>query len=460
MSTDNKTIPPTADSQSLQEWQDMKFGMFIHWGIYSQTAGYWNGQRAKCSGHIMLYEQIPVQEWGELAKDFNPVQFNADEWILAAKKAGMKYFVYTAKHHDALAMYDSPSSDYDLVDKSPFKRDPLKELADACHRHGLMLGIYYSLGRDWEDPNCPTNWPTKGGRSNTWDYPDEDGKVFNKYFERKVKPQVKELLTQYGKVGIMWFDTPHEISKEESAELRELILSLQPECIINSRIKHGYGDYEVREQQIGEINNTPWEACITMARHWNYDLDEDDQYKTPELLIHQLLEIVSKGGNYLLNNGPRPDGTMTENTLSRLKSIGEWMQINGEGVYGTRPMHVDHEPLSTSDVERVTGDELQGGIEAKDAVNDATSKVVPSEVRFTAKGKSVYAFISRWTKPTVKITSLSLERGEVADIALLGSDRKPVWSQSDEALTIECSEYYGTDDVPIRCLRIKMKESL
>lgn len=318
--------PLTDDAAAIKEWQDMRFGQFIHWGLYSLTAGYWEGKRAKSSGHIMLYEQIPVKEWGELAKDFNPVKFNADAWILASKNAGMKYFIITTKHHDGLAMYDSPSSDYDIIDKSPFKRDPMKELADACHKYGIKLGFYYSLGRDWADPDVAAVNPN---RSNTWDYPDEGSKVFSRYFERKLKPQVTELLTQYGKVDIMWFDTPeNKMSYKECLELRNLIKFLQPGCIINDRIGHGAGDYITREQEIGEAQvDKPWESCVTMAKHWNYDKDEAASYKSEELLVHQLIEIVSKGGNYLLNIGPTAEGEYPKEALLRLERIGEWMKI-------------------------------------------------------------------------------------------------------------------------------------
>ena len=442
------------DSAALKKWQDMRFGMFIHWGLYSKTAGYWKGRRAKSSGHIMLYERISVKEWGELAADFNPVKFDANEWVSAIRNAGCKYLVITAKHHDGLAMYDSPSSDYDLVDKSPFKRDPLKELADACHEQGIALGIYYSLGRDWEDPDVPTNFPTKGGRSNTWDYPDEDAKVFHRYFLRKAKPQIEELVTRYGKVDILWFDTHGLISRKESEELRDLIRSHQPECIINSRIGHGLGDFLVREQFIGDSERNPWESCVTMARHWTYDRDEAQQYKSAELLVHQLLEIVSKGGNYLLNIGPRADGTITEEALVRMKAIGEWLEINGEGIYGSRPWRIDHEALAISP-ERRTGDPIRGQ-EGKDAVNDATSRIIPSEIRFTSKGGNIYAFICRWDRDRVRIASLAAGKERIKDVKILGFEGKVRWEQSVQGLDIELPVRKATVEVPFSCVRIEL----
>ncbi len=444
---------PPVDVQALEEWQDMKFGLFVHWGLYSKTAGYWKGQRAKSSGHIMLYEKISVAEWGALSQDFNPTLFDADAWVLAAKNAGMKYIVITSKHHDGLAMYDSPSSDYDLVDKSPFKRDPLNELAEACHKHGIKLGFYYSLGRDWQDPDCPTK---NSARSNTWDYPDEDAKVFNKYFNRKARPQVEELVTRYGDVSILWFDTSGLISREESQELRHLIHEHQPKCIINSRIGNNLGDYKVREQKIGDSYNKPWESCVTMARHWNYDLDEKDDYKSPELLVHQLLEIISKGGNYLLNVGPKADGAMTEESLVRLQAIGEWIQINGEGVYGTRPWQINSEALG-HDVEREYGD-TKVDEAMKDSVNDATSKQIPSEVRFTCKGNTIYAFVCRWEQDDICIKSLSSNTATIDDIKLLGSDEDINWKQSDRGLTMTIPKSTAAEKISIKGFKIIRKQ--
>lgn len=173
-----------------------KLGMFIHWGVYSKIAGVWNGSD-QYNEFVMLQAKIPVAEYEKVAATFRPEKMDVEKWVVAAKKAGMKYVVFTSKHHEGFAMYHSKCSPYNIYDFTGFHRDPLKELADACRKHGLKLGIYYSLGRDWHDPDVPTNWPTKGGRSNTWDYPDEDAKDVNRYMERKVKPQVKELLEQY-----------------------------------------------------------------------------------------------------------------------------------------------------------------------------------------------------------------------------------------------------------------------
>ena len=209
-----KIAAQPVNPQSMEWFQNAKFGMFIHWGLYSQTAGDWKGRKAKGGAHMMLQERIPLKEYALIANDFNPTEFNAEQWAKTAKNAGMKYMVITSKHHDGFAMYDSECSDYNIVKRTPYGKDPMKELVAACRKEGLKFGFYYSLGRDWEDPDVPTNWPTKGGRSNTWDYPDEDSKNLSAYIERKVKPQLRELLTHYGKIDIIWFDTPELVTKE------------------------------------------------------------------------------------------------------------------------------------------------------------------------------------------------------------------------------------------------------
>jgi len=243
-------VSAQASENKLAWFQDAKFGLFIHWGVYSKIAGEWKGKDGY-NEHVMLYAKIPIVEYEQVAKTLNPVDFNAEAWVLAAKNAGMKYIVITSKHHEGFSMFNSPGSPYNIVNLTPFKRDPIKELADACKKFGVKFGVYYSLGRDWHDPDVPTNWPTKAGRSNTWDFPDEDAKDFSKYFERKVKLQVKELITQYHP-AILWFDTPELINKEQSRELKELIVNLDPKCIVNERIGNRFGDFDILEQKGGD----------------------------------------------------------------------------------------------------------------------------------------------------------------------------------------------------------------
>jgi alpha-L-fucosidase len=323
--------PDAAAAQRLAWWTDARFGMFIHWGLYSQDGCFYKGTNGG-SEHMMQHLQIPLAEYAKIADVFDPTNFNADEIADLAKDAGMKYIIFTSKHHDGFAMFDSESNDYNIVQRTPWHQDPVAELAEACRRKGLMFGVYYSLGRDWADPDVPTK---NGYRSNTWDYPNENKKVFAKYFERKVKPQITELLTHYGPIAVVWFDTPEEISPAESRELVNLIHKLQPNCIVNSRVGHGLGDYNVSEQKIpGSSSVQPWETCMTLNGHWAY-FKGDEKWKPPVTVIHNLVDIVSKGGNYLLNIGPTGTGALPQGAIQDLQAVGAWMAVNGDSIYGT-----------------------------------------------------------------------------------------------------------------------------
>jgi alpha-L-fucosidase len=319
----------------MQWWSEARFGMFIHWGWYAQDGCFWKGRDGKTE-HMMRHLQIPIAEYEKIATEFSPAKFSAEEWVQVAKRAGMKYLVITTKHHDGFAMFNSPSHDYNIVKRTPWGRDPIRELAEACRQHGLKFGVYYSLGRDWHDPDVPTSVKADGSRrSNTWDFPDEDAKDFAKYFERKVKPQVTELLTQYGPIAVMWFDTPERISRTQSEELLQLIRRLQPGCIVNARVGNRLGDYAVQEQKIPESGDPQsWETCMTLNRHWGYKKG-DEQWKPTAVLIRNLIDIAGKGGNFLLNVGPTGEGIIPAPSIARLREIGTWMKVDGEAIYGT-----------------------------------------------------------------------------------------------------------------------------
>lgn len=319
---------PGASSDPRLDWfREARFGMFIHWGLYAIPAGRWKGQAIPGIGEwIQLRARIPNAEYEQLAKQFNPTKFDAEAWVSLAKRAGQKYLTITAKHHDGFCMYDSKVTEYDVVDATPFGRDPMKELAEACQRHGIKLCFYYSQTQDWHHPD---------GHANDWDF-DPSKKDFDGYVREYVKPQVRELLTQYGPIGLIWFDTPLIISRELSQELVDLVHEIQPACLVNGRIGNDIGDYaETRDNVVPEdLIEADWENPATINDTWGFKSD-DHNWKSTETLIQKLVDIVSKNGNYLLNVGPTADGVIPQPSVERLEAMGRWLETHGESVYGT-----------------------------------------------------------------------------------------------------------------------------
>ena len=315
-----RNAAPVVDHPGLGWWREARFGMFIHWGLYAIPAGIWKGEPVDGIGEwIMLRKRIPRAEYETLAKQFDPVRFDAAAWVDLAVQAGMRYLVITAKHHDGFALYQSPCCPYNIVDATPFGRDPLAELADACRAAGITLGFYYSQDQDWHDP---------GGSRNDWDFAAED-KDFAAYLERKVKPQLRELLTQYGPVGLIWFDTPYSISREHSIELRDFVHRLQPDCLVSGRIGNDVGDYgSLGDNQIpaGRVQ-ADYETPATLNDTWGFK-STDHHWKSTETLLLLLIDLASKGVNYLLNVGPTAAGVIPEPSAQRLRAIGAWMRTN------------------------------------------------------------------------------------------------------------------------------------
>ena len=334
-----RNAAPVVDHPGLGWWREARFGMFIHWGLYAIPAGVWRGEPVDGIGEwIMFRKRIPRAEYETLAKEFNPVRFDAEAWVSLAVEAGMRYLVITAKHHDGFALYRSPCCPYNIVDATPFGRDPLAELADACREAGITLGFYYSQDQDWHDP---------GGSRNDWDFAPEQ-KDFAAYLERKVKPQLRELLTGYGPVGLIWFDTPYSISREHSIELRDFVHSLQPDCLVSGRIGNDVGDYgSLGDNQIpaGRVQ-ADYETPATLNDTWGFKT-HDHNWKSVETLLLLLIDLASKGVNYLLNVGPTAAGVIPEPSAERLRAIGAWLRVNGEAVYGTQgsPFPYEHDGL-------------------------------------------------------------------------------------------------------------------
>jgi len=319
-------------------WREARFGMFIHWGVYSVPAGTYDGKQIPGIGEwIMNRGKIPVAEYRRFAKQFNPVKYDPDAWVRLAKEAGMKYLVITSKHHDGFAMFDSKASDWNIVKATPYGRDVLKPLAEACQKHGIKLGFYYSQAQDWNNP---------GGAAAGGHWDKAQAGDMDEYIRNVAAPQVKEILSNYGKLAILWWDTPVDMTKERVDMLLPL-LKLQPGIITNNRLGGGYrGDSDTPEQHIPATGmpGRDWETCMTMNDTWGYK-SYDDHWKSTETLLRNLVDIASKGGNYLLNVGPTSEGLIPQPSVERLKEVGKWMKVNGEAIYGTTASPFKQLPL-------------------------------------------------------------------------------------------------------------------
>lgn len=309
-------------------FKDAKFGMMIHWGLYSLLAGEWKGKRMPFIGEwAQTYFRIPIKGYSPLASAFNPILFDADAWVDTAVRAGMKYLVITSKHHDGFALYHSRVDSYNIVDATPYGRDVIAELAEACRKRDVKFGLYYSQDLDWHEPHG--GGYTKGknhlgcSSTNDWDFPDNGSKKYEECFERKIKPQVEELLQNYGDLCLIWFDTPMTISPDQSRELFDLIKHHQPDCLVNSRIGNNMGDYrsmrdnEIPEEHMGdELVETP----ATLNDTWGYK-SFDQNWKPAEEVLRLKRHLNERGINYLLNVGPDPLGRIPAPTLDILGEL-------------------------------------------------------------------------------------------------------------------------------------------
>ncbi|MCD6303487.1 MAG: alpha-L-fucosidase [Planctomycetes bacterium] len=316
----------------LEWFRKAKFGMFIHWGIYSVPAGQWKGRR-NYAEWIQLQAKIPASEYEKFASKFNPVKFDAKQWVQVAKQAGMKYMVITAKHHDGFCMFDSKQTNYDIVDATPYGKDPMKALSKACREAGLKFCFYYSLV-DWHHPEFPAKYAQRGFHGN----PNPNADI-SKYADYEIA-QIKELLSNYGPIGIIWFDGggsfrgADRVKLLKGKKLVDVIHSIQPKCLINNRLGIA-ADYGTPEQHIPKtMLNKPFEVCMTLNHHWGYNKADND-WKSPKIVIRNLADIAHKGGNYLLNVGPTAEGLFPKPAVEILHKVGEWMAVNGDAIYGT-----------------------------------------------------------------------------------------------------------------------------
>ena len=310
-----------------QQWfKEAKFALFIHWGLYSILAGEYKGRKTeRIAEWIMNHLDIPVREYEKLAGQFNPVHFDAEAIVKKAKAWGMKYIVFTSKHHDGFAMYHSKCNQYNVVDATPCKRDILKELQLACKKNDMRLGLYYSQAQDWHDPD--------GYAANR----DNSQKNFQAYLERKCIPQLKEILTDYGDISLIWFDTPMGMTEEQSRSLVSIVKDIQPNCLVSGRIGNDLGDYMTTgDNQIPLLPyDGDWEVPATLNDTWGFNKD-DNNWKNPGEVIKLLLKINSRGGNYLLNIGPDSLGQVPQESINILDEVGKYINENSEAVFKTK----------------------------------------------------------------------------------------------------------------------------
>lgn len=344
----------------MEWWREARFGMFIHWGLYAVPAGEWKGQTNHAEW-IRETARIPLKEYDQFVGEFNPVKFNADDWVKMAGEAGMKYIVITSKHHDGFGLFNSRQTDFDIM-STPFKRDILKELSESCAKQGMNFCFYHSI-MDWHHPDYLPRRSWETDRS-------AEGANFDRY-RKYMKAQLKELLTHYGKIGVLWFDGEWENTwtSEYGEDLYNYVRNLQPDIIINNRVTVGRsgmagmtgegefsGDFGTPEQEIPAtgIPGADWESCMTMNDHWGYNKN-DKNFKSSAEILRMLADIASKGGNYLLNIGPTADGLFPQESIDRLKDIGIWMKANGESIYSTQASPFKNLPWGRCTQKKLTG---------------------------------------------------------------------------------------------------------
>ncbi len=393
----------------MQWWRDAGFGMFIHWGAYAVPAGMYQGKEVKGVGEwIMHTANIPIPEYEAYVQVFNPTKFNAREWARTAKQAGMKYVVITSKHHDGFCLWDSKVTTYDIMDAAPFKRDILKELADACKAEGIKLCFYHSI-MDWHQPDAESKKDYTHQHTANPDWA--------KYRDSYLKPQLKELLEKYDP-AVLWFDGEWvpEWTEDQGKDLYNWLRSMKPDLIINNRVgkgrqgmqgmnayNHAAGDFGTPEQEILEgTSDMDWESCMTMNDTWGFKKN-DLNWKSSKVLIDNLIDVAAKGGNYLLNVGPDASGLIPAASVERLQDMGKWLQVNGEAIYGT---------------------------------NSRKQYKEGDQVRFTVSkdGLYTYAIITGHTNYQVALSSVSPAAG--SKIRMLGVKQPLPWKKNGDKVEI------------------------
>jgi len=442
---------PIKQDQRMKWWRDAKFGMFIHWGVYSVPAGEWNGtvRKDKPSEWIMAYADIPIDQYETLAPKFNPEKFDAAEWVNIAKQAGMKYMVITAKHHDGFAMYDSKVSDYDIVDSTPYGKDVIAELSRECKKAGIKFCTYYSI-LDWHHPSQE---PTRVGLdadADTFDiYGNNTMKEGQKEEYRKfMMAQLNEIITQYDP-EVLWFDGGWVKwwNHQDGRDLQKYIRDLKPTIIHNNRIgidEDLNEDYGTPEGYIPDGGlDYDWETCMTMNESWGYKRS-DSNWKSTKLLIFNIIDIASKGGNYLLNVGPSEEGLIPQPSIERLKQIGNWLEVNGQAIYGTTAWSKRKE--GPTDITLLSLYETQYDTSEDEKISEPV--YTAEDIVFTSKGDTLYAICLAWPKEKVLIKSLgtkTLPDIKILSVSMLGVEENLKWQLSEEGLIISAPKQKPCD---------------
>ncbi|WP_115816008.1 alpha-L-fucosidase [Winogradskyella eximia] len=429
--------------EALKRFKEAKLGMFIHWGLYSQAGGLWKGTKINNAPHpgpkvaewLMHAFQIPRAEYIALAKTFNPDKSFAQNVVKLAKDVGMKYIVITSKHHDGFALFDSKSSEFDMVDATPYKADIIKELYNACLEEGIDFGVYYSHGNDWMDGtdgnyknikkvNDSLGIYTHPTGKNLWD-PSEN--THESYLENKAYPQIKELLTMLPELRLIWFDGTGFTTEAQAFQFYKLVYDSNPNVLVNRRVGYAFGDYlDAGDNKIpsaSEKLEKYWETCGTTNNSWGYK-SYDNDWKSPKELLYYFVDILSKGGNYLLNIGPDGKGHVPETSAENLRKMGKWIHKNADAVYGTSRWKTPNEGQEETLLDGT------GHRAAKGFKRDFTSK----DFWFTTKENKVYAISLANTEGDILIKSLKKDEGEIEEVKLLGSDKALSWDQNENGL--------------------------
>ena len=429
--------------EALQRFKEAKLGMFIHWGLYSQAGGIWKGTKINNAPHpgpkvaewLMYAFQIPREDYKALAKTFNPDKSFAQNVVKLAKDVGMKYIVITSKHHDGFALFNSKHSEFDMVDATPYKADIVKELYNACLEEGIDFGVYYSHGNDWMDGtdgnyknikkvNDSLGIYTHPTGKNLWD-PSENTHV--SYLENKAYPQIKELLTMLPELRLIWFDGTGFTTEAQAFQFYKLVYERNPNVLVNRRVGYAFGDYlDAGDNKIPSASETLekyWETCGTTNNSWGYK-SYDDDWKSPKELLYYFVDILSKGGNYLLNIGPDGKGHVPETSAENLRDMGKWIHQNADAVYGTTRWKTPNEGQEETLLDGT------GHRAAKGFKRDFTSK----DFWFTAKEHKVYAISLTQTEGDILIKSLKKGEGDIEQVKVLGSDKILSWNQNKNGL--------------------------